>query len=74
MNWYPKNLSRQKIDTKYFRKHYIFDRDGTLNYDKGYTYRIQDFKFIKGTLKTLKKLSKKILFIYCYKSSRNSKK
>lgn len=62
----PKNLrSSKKLIPKYFRKPAIFlDRDGTLNYDKGYTYRIQDFKFIKGTLKTLKKLSKKKYYLF----------
>jgi D-glycero-D-manno-heptose 1,7-bisphosphate phosphatase len=57
-------LSKRLIP-HYFRKPAIFlDRDGTLNYDKGYTYRIEDFKFIRGSLKTLKKLSKKNYYLF----------
>ncbi len=62
----PKNLKLSKLlIPNNFRKPAIFfDRDGTLNYDKGYTHRIQDFKFIKGTLKILKKLSKKKYYLF----------
>lgn len=62
----PKNFKLSKrLIPHYFRKPAIFlDRDGTLNYDKGYTYRIEDFKFIRGSLKTLKKLSKKNYYLF----------
>lgn len=34
----------------------FLDRDGTLNIDYGYVHQIDDFKFIEGVGKTLKKL------------------
>lgn len=36
----------------------FLDRDGTINEDLGYVYKEKDFKFIQGSLKALKKLSK----------------
>lgn len=33
----------------------FFDRDGVINYDGGYVYRIEDFKFIGGALLNLRK-------------------
>ena len=32
----------------------IFDRDGTLNYDRGYTHKPEDLKWLPGALRTLK--------------------
>ena len=62
----PKNLKlSKKLVPKYFRRPAIFlDRDGTLNYDKGYTFRLKDFNFIEGTLQILKKLSKKKYYLF----------
>ncbi len=35
----------------------FLDRDGTINFDKGYTHKIEDFKFLPGAIQGLKKLS-----------------
>lgn len=31
----------------------FLDRDGTINIDKGYVYKIEDFEFIEGTIEAL---------------------
>ncbi len=36
----------------------FLDRDGTINIDGGYLYRIKDFQFIPGAIEALKELSK----------------
>ncbi len=42
----------------------ILDRDGTLNEDKGYVHKIEDFKLLVGVIDGLKLLQKKyLLFI-----------
>lgn len=33
----------------------FFDRDGTINVDKGHVYKIEDFEFIKGMPEFIKK-------------------
>lgn len=33
------------------------DRDGVINHDSGYTYKVEDFKFLPGSLKGLKEIS-----------------
>ena len=62
----PSNLKlAKKIIPAIFRKPAVFlDRDGTINYDNGYTYKINDFKIIPGTIKKLKELSKKEYYIF----------
>lgn len=35
------------------KKAAFFDRDGTINFDKGYLYKIEGFEFIPGVLDTL---------------------
>lgn len=37
----------------------FLDRDGTINIDKGYLYKIDDFEYIEGTLEGLKILQDK---------------
>ena len=37
----------------------FLDRDGTINYDKGYTYKFSEFKFKPGVIKGLQFLTKK---------------
>lgn len=34
----------------------FLDRDGTINVEKGYLYKIQDFEYIEGVIEALKKL------------------
>ena len=49
----------------YFRKRAVFlDRDGTINYDSGYTYKFSEFRFRPYILKGLKYLSKKKYLIF----------
>ena len=42
----------------------FLDRDGTINYDHGYTYKFSDFKFRPHVLKGLKYLTKKKYLIF----------
>ena len=42
----------------------FLDRDGTINYDEGYTYKFSKFKFRPGVIKGLKYLSKKKYLIF----------
>ena len=39
------------------KKAIFLDRDGTINVEKNYLYKIEDFEFMEGVLETLKKLS-----------------
>ena len=43
----------------------FLDRDGVINVDKDYVYRIEDLEFYKGSIETLKKLQERgfLLFI-----------
>jgi D-glycero-D-manno-heptose 1,7-bisphosphate phosphatase len=50
----------KKLIPKYFYRPAIFlDRDGVINRDKGYTYKIKDFKFQHNIFKIIKKFQKK---------------
>ena len=50
---------------KIFKRPAVFlDRDGTINYDKGYTYKFSEFKFRPNVLKGLKYLTKKKYYIF----------
>ena len=50
---------------KIFKRPAVFlDRDGTINYDKGYTYKFSEFKFRPKVLKGLKYLTKKKYYIF----------
>ena len=62
----PKDLKISKIILpKYFHRPAIFlDRDGTINYDKGYTHKFRDFKIIPGNIKALKEITKKKYYIF----------
>ena len=37
----------------------FFDRDGTINIDKGHVYKIEDFEFIKGAKELIKSYNDK---------------
>ena len=41
----------------------ILDRDGTLNEDKDYVYKTEDFKLLPGVIEGLKLLSKDFIFV-----------
>ena len=48
-----------------YRKSAVFlDRDGTINYDNGYTHKFSEFKFRPYVLKGLKYLTKKKYLIF----------
>ncbi|MDA9722886.1 HAD-IIIA family hydrolase [Candidatus Pelagibacter sp.] len=58
-------LKSKKVLLNYFRKPGVFfDRDNTINEDKGYTFRFENFKFINNSLNALKYLSKKNYYIF----------
>jgi len=59
-------MTKKKHKIKnFFNKPAIFlDRDGTINYDKGYTYKFSDFKFRPHVLKSLRYLTKKKYLIF----------
>ena len=58
-------LNAKKKLIKYLRKTAIFfDRDNTINYDEGYTYKYKNFKFINNAIKALKYISKKNTYIF----------
>ena len=42
----------------------FFDRDGTINVDKGYVHRIEDFEFIKGMPEFIAKIGAHIDAFY----------
>ena len=62
----PKNyFLAQRNLIKHITKPAIFlDRDGTINRDKGYTYKTKDLKFLKGVIKGLKLITKKNFYIF----------
>jgi D-glycero-D-manno-heptose 1,7-bisphosphate phosphatase len=52
----------QKFNYKSFPRHLIFDRDSTLITDSGYTFKIENLKFLPGALDALK-LAKELEFM-----------
>ena len=61
----PKNLIKAKKDFKkiFFKPAIFLDRDGTINFDRGYTYKTNKLKLIKKTINFLKKKNNYYLFI-----------
>jgi histidinol-phosphate phosphatase family protein len=41
------------------KKAVFIDRDGTINYDKGYTYKLSDFKVYEDAVRLIKEYKKK---------------
>ena len=60
------NLHKAKeVLPVFFKKPAVFfDRDGVINCDTNYVYKVRDFKFKKNILKTLKYLIKKDYYIF----------
>ncbi len=53
-------MKAKKLIPKYFYRPAVFlDRDGVINYDKGYTHKISQFKFKPKVLQTIQYLNKK---------------
>jgi D-glycero-D-manno-heptose 1,7-bisphosphate phosphatase len=51
----PEDLQRAQVELPNRRRPTIFfDRDGVLNYDEGYTYRIEDFRWMLGAMEAIK--------------------
>ena len=47
-----------QVKSEKYKKAAFLDRDGTLNEDIGFLYKIKDFKWIKGAINALKILKK----------------
>tara|TARA_B100000900_G_scaffold390974_1_gene385139 strand:- start:668 stop:1861 length:1194 start_codon:yes stop_codon:yes gene_type:complete len=62
----PRNFIRaEKLLFKNFYRPAVFlDRDGVINFDTGYVYKKEKFKFRNGVLKGLKLLNKKGYYIF----------
>lgn len=62
----PKNylLSKKLFKKKFFKPAVFLDRDGVINYDKGYTHSFKDFKFKPNVLKALKLYQNKNINIF----------
>ena len=61
-----KNLffAKKKIPSYFYRPAIFLDRDGTINKDTGYVYKINDFKINKGIKKLLRWLSKNKFYLF----------
>ena len=60
-----KKIKQKKKLSNYIKSPAVFlDRDGTINYDKGYTYKFSQFKFRPYVLKGLKYLYKNKYLIF----------
>lgn len=57
----PKNFAyaKKNINSIFQKKCFFFDRDNTLIYDKGYTYKKKDLKWKPGAIKSIRYLNKK---------------
>ena len=62
----PKNFKNaNRVLLKNFKKPAAFlDRDGVINYDRGYVHKIKDFKFRPNVIKGLKFLKDKDYYIF----------
>jgi len=57
-------LTAKQLERYFKRPAAFLDRDGVINHDYGYVYKIKNFKFRSGVLKGLKYLQKKNYYIF----------
>lgn len=55
-------IAKKKLPSLTKNKAVLLDRDGVLNQDKGYIYKIKDFKILVGVIKAIKLLNDKKYF------------
>lgn len=51
-------LAKKKLPLLNKNKAFLLDRDGVINEDRGYIYKIKDFKILKGVIEGIKYLNK----------------
>jgi len=59
-----KRINKNKLQKSNKRRAIFLDRDGTINYDYGYTHKFSDFKFRPYVIKGLSYLTKKDYLIF----------
>ena len=62
----PENFKKAKkiISKKFIKRAAFLDRDGVINFDKGYVHKIKDFKFRPNVIKGLKFLRNNNYYIF----------
>lgn len=55
-------VNRELVTVK--RPAVFFDRDGVLNFDRGYTYKKQDLEWISGAQSAIKSLNERGYFVF----------
>ncbi len=56
--------AKTKLKKNHYKPAVFLDRDGVINDDLGYVYKIKNFKFRKGVIKGLRYLQKKNYYIF----------
>lgn len=61
----PNTYAQSKIEIPKFRKKpaLFLDRDGVINHDKGYTYKLEDLAFIDGIIEGIKAANEKNYYV-----------
>jgi D-glycero-D-manno-heptose 1,7-bisphosphate phosphatase len=52
--------SDTRVKDDHTRRAVFLDRDGTINVEKNYLHKIEDFEFIPGAPEAIKKLKKQV--------------